>query len=418
MKEAEFLDRIKTKQERTKGLIQKILNDGKKLDKRRNKFKILSKLKMFNRKNPVKIIEENLNYILSQTSNEEDFFNTIIFLMQTEETRDIVKSNMNTVLNNIVAKEKANPFIRTSYFLATIKEIYGKEYINDNIDKIIKVIPPQLITEQIQELKGISEKVDHWINIYIEKNKSEFAKETLQTVKIKGTDRNERKNMIDKFTPTILNIFEELKRSEHVEWKDIIEYKRDRRYSNVYKIGNKVLRIGGPKKTFTIPNHRRILQPLTRTNLIDELHNESAFACIEVTNRVKRVTKDECSLDELYSIYKELRDSGIIWADAQYENVGRLIYPNSQTHYLNDEKINVVPTAVGFKDDKPIEELPSGSIVLKDTDYLYSENEYKIMWTECSYSKQFEDRWQKEKQGEIVPSFKEKQEMEKDEEIR
>ena len=68
-------------------------------------------------------------------------------------------------------------------------------------------------------------------------------------------------------------------------------------------------------------------------------------------------------------MYKELRNSGIIWTDARGANAGRLINPNTKT--LNGEYFDVSPNAVGFDKKSENTELQLGDIVILDTDYIY-----------------------------------------------
>lgn len=50
--------------------------------------------------------------------------------------------------------------------------------------------------------------------------------------------------------------------------------------------------------------------------------------------------------EKLYQIYKELRDSGIVWIDAKWENVGKLLDDNVTK--WRGQVIDVAPNSVGF----------------------------------------------------------------------
>lgn len=99
-------------------------------------------------------------------------------------------------------------------------------------------------------------------------------------------------------------------------------------YSSAFQIGSKIIKIGQALETYEIAkNSKRFLKPLIRHKL--ELINEEGnidTINIEITEAVDTSTK--VTEEELYQIYKELREEGIIWTDAKASNVGRLLKPN------------------------------------------------------------------------------------------
>ena len=205
---------------------------------------------------------------------------------------------------------------------------------------------------------------------------------------------NERKD----YAVTISIIIDELLKSENCKYSDITPYKRGG-YSQVFQIGDKILKIGKPRAIYRIPNHRRLLQPLTRTNLLDKADNPKA--CVEIQERVEPC--GNITEDEIYAIYKELRDDGIIWTDARKANLGRLRSDNIPT--LNGEKMDVAPNSVGFINGKNKKDLMAGELVVLDLDFIYNENDPTIQWPAFSCSKKFEKRYQQEKAEEIVKDF-------------
>jgi len=187
-----------------------------------------------------------------------------------------------------------------------------------------------------------------------------------------------------------------------------LQWRSNGAYSHVYQIKDKVLKIGSPRETYEIPYHPRILQPLTRTNLIDEKNGNQIFACIEIADNVETLCKDKNQamemgkdkekVEKLYQIYKELREDGIIWTDARFANVGILKRPNIPT--LNGEEIDVDPQAIGMLGKTKGKVLGAGEWVIIDTDFLYRENNF-CAFTD-SYSIEFEKRWQQERQEKIA----------------
>ena len=185
--------------------------------------------------------------------------------------------------------------------------------------------------------------------------------------------------------------------------------------TNVYLIGNKVLKVGAPKVRYNIPNHKRILQPLTRKNFTSR--NGCPFVNVEITDYVSTYIDQEAkrkvaisSLKEdgkientenlsdddiLYLLYKEIRDSGILITDFAWRNLGVLQKENTPT--LHNQKIKVSPNSVGLY--PPIENdiLEKGEIVYIDLEHIYKEDDKNIKWPCNSKSQLFELRYQREK---------------------
>ena len=207
----------------------------------------------------------------------------------------------------------------------------------------------------------------------------------------------------------VTRMIDELLESEGVQYTDI-NYLGAGSSSTVYEIGNKVLKIGSLRNVYKIPNHPRILQPLIRLNLVDERWENMEFACVEIMDKVKRIEEEATHTEELYKIYKELRDSGIIWTDARPTNLGRLLKRNVPT--LNGEEMDVEPKSVGFTNGQNTETLPEGELVILDTDYIYSSDDPDIYWPNNEYYQILEKRWQREKQAEIAKKYSEEQKEE------
>lgn len=190
---------------------------------------------------------------------------------------------------------------------------------------------------------------------------------------------------------------EELLESEKVRLVDI-DYCDSGSSSYVFQIGDKVLKIGSLRNTYKIPNHPRILQPLTRIELLQDDGENTPFACIEIMERVDSVNPGDFLEEEMYKIYKELRDAGIIWTDPRLANLGRLRKDN--INILNGEELDVEPKSVGFINGKNKRVLKKGDIVILDTDYIYMQDDPNIYWPNSQYNI-FEKSWQRERQAEL-----------------
>ncbi len=149
---------------------------------------------------------------------------------------------------------------------------------------------------------------------------------------------------------------------------DILNFKKinSGAYSVVYQINEKILKIGIPRYTHNIPNHKLIIQPFIRYNL--------EFIYVEVMELVK--TSDNLTKEDVYLIYKELRETGIVWASPMVKNIG--ILQKSNCSYINNKKIEINQIANGF-DLNAKKILSSGDLVILDTDHLFYENEFNFI---------------------------------------
>ena len=82
---------------------------------------------------------------------------------------------------------------------------------------------------------------------------------------------------------------------------------------------------------------------------------------IDVTDLVD--TKN-VSYENLYQIFKEIREMGFVWLDCRLNNIGRL---------MKDTKISIKDAENNEKE----EILKAGTIVILDDDYIYTYEEYK-----------------------------------------
>lgn len=159
-------------------------------------------------------------------------------------------------------------------------------------------------------------------------------------------------------------------------------------FSYVLLIGDKVIKLGD-RDTKLFPNNPYIIAPLLRKEI--KLNGESCF--IEVTERVDTSIKP--SQEELYQLYKNLRNLGLIWTDIKETNVGRL------------KKENVIHWKETLEPSKEVLRLQTkrGETVLKkddfvilDADFIYDENDPNMNYSnQKARYKKFEKRYQSEK---------------------
>ena len=187
----------------------------------------------------------------------------------------------------------------------------------------------------------------------------------------------------------ILELIKELLRYEGKTFKDI-EYISRGSVSTVYQIGNKILKIGKQRNNFYLNNNKLFLKPLIRKEIYS-LDNKEFLYCIEITEKLdmKHITNED-----VYQIYKQMRDEGYIWTDPQKSNIGRLIRDNriyfDNIHYV--DKINT-----GYNDDND-EVMKKGSILYADNEYIYEYeiNKYNPFITHFLKENKYEIRYQNE----------------------
>lgn len=411
MNERELLKELNSKANRdgdfTPAIVRDLLEEARQLQvaKRENIF-----VRLWRRNKKVKtakqIIEDNLEIILERTANNQLAVLLELF-MHKDETLEIVKDQFDMIIQKLQEKQTTEDDVQVihstrSKFLTEFKKMKDAEaMLVAHMDVILQ---GTVTLEDVKTLKGMSAQADEKLNRKLESQKQEVAREILSNIPLSEKSEKDRQQIISDYLPTAMRMVEELLTDQNAKMVDIERIGRGS-YSKVYQIGEKVLKIGNPRETYKIPNHPRILQPLTRTNLIDEREDNKIFACVEVSNRTDKLREEDLQLERLYQLYKELRDDGIIWTDARYSNVGKLRRTNTPT--LNGEKMNVDPVAVGMDKEINGTVLGIGEWVIIDTDYIYKEGDCSIEWPKDDkcYSQRFEKRWQQEKQGKIVARY-------------
>lgn len=175
-------------------------------------------------------------------------------------------------------------------------------------------------------------------------------------------------------------------KNENVKFSDITFVSGG--FSIVLLIGSKVIKLGD-RASKKIPNNPYIIAPLLRRNF--ESNGEHCF--IEVTERVD--TNKRVSREELYQLFKKLRDLKLVWTDVKPINVGRLTKENI-IHWRDN--INPPEEMLGLDSKRGKTILKEGDLVILDADFIYDENDSNIKHTDSDLLyKEFEEMYQKEK---------------------
>lgn len=163
--------------------------------------------------------------------------------------------------------------------------------------------------------------------------------------------------------------------------------------SRVLLIGDKVIKIGD-RVTKTFPNNPYIIAPLLRKEL--KFNGESCF--LEVTERVD--TDNSPTKEELYQLFKKLRNLKLVWTDIKGINVGRLKRENI-IHWR--ENLNPTEEMLSLENRRGEDILKEGDLVILDADFIYDENDPNINYiNNKDLYDEFEERYQKEKKQLLV----------------
>ncbi len=177
-------------------------------------------------------------------------------------------------------------------------------------------------------------------------------------------------------------------KNENTKFSDIT-YKSGS-FSRVLLIGNKVIKFGN-RITKKFPNNPYIIAPLFRKEF--KINGECCF--VEVTEQVD--TSKAANNDEIYQLFKNLRDLKLVWTDINSANVGRLTKENI-IHWKKNLKPTEKVLSLDAKRGETI--LKEGDLVILDADFIYDENDPNINWPNISsffsYD-EFEKRYQSEK---------------------
>lgn len=255
------------------------------------------------------------------------------------------------------------------------------EYICNNMNQVVNFANINTLTTQglLKKLKQLNDKKFSEIHPSIVCKMTGIKPKFLDSTTLLG----------------LTMIVDEVAQNENVDISDL-EYKGKGTFSEVYKLGNKVIKFGKNRLTNQIPYHKRILQPLIRRRVLRGFGD----LYIEISEYIQ---PDNTITDEdAYLIYKELREDGIIWLDAKRENLGRLEKDNvvhfNEPLYVKNETVGYIPETI--KQDNP---LKNGDLVIIDTDFLFREQDFNERLLDShintNFYQTFEQRYQKEKQS-------------------
>lgn len=295
---------------------------------------------------------------------------------------------LHDILNKIKDNEEVMNYVIDKYLINSTISIKLTSFLLKNnlyIDKVYQNFD-NIISNNIKDLYELkkqgtlNEEASTKISKIVQNNK-EYLDNTIEDIlkEIYGEKFNSKDFKVG--IDTIKIIIKELCQNENKTYGNI-EYLGKGTFSYVLAVGDKVLKIGIKRYTDSFPNNPYIITPLLRESI--KINKENKIF-LEVTERVD--TKTEVTTEELYQLYKKIRDLGLVWTDVAKRNVGRLKKDNivhwNTPLYPTDE-------ALELKKYINASQLKKGDLIILDADHIYEGYKYNLT------NKEFEDRYQEE----------------------
>lgn len=341
------------------------------------------KKSLFNNASKEELLGEYALEIINNCSPEY-IVDVINYLCKFDTSKKIVEDNFISILSKLDSIQLQ--------ILITESTINIIELINNSFDSILNSNNITNIIELFvfHDKYKLTEENYNKLNEKIEMDSIKFI-----SIMSKNTFNmdNINSNELDSLYCVIDKLVSELLLKNHLRYVDI-KLLGTGSYSKAYGIGNMVLKLGDKRGTYNIPNDKRILQPLIRVNLKDISNIEGT---IEVSNKVDSIN---LSNEEMYSLYKELRDRGIVFTDIKNDNFGLLIEDNN----INYDGLDENSLNRGF-DKNNSDVLKKGDVVIIDTDYIYKEGDPSIH-NATIRSIDYEKRYQLEHNNETESDIK------------
>ena len=310
-------------------------------------------------------------------------------------TKEMIEALTNLDLNqfvftsifNFMNEEQRMLFLQALYEKKRpIKITYGLnqkevEFVISHYDDFVDTC------ENLFLLKGIVESFPDAlkkINEYMNNNYDRVIDSIMEDICYLNTDNKDLRSFIYYLVKDVAD-------SENIDYCDI----RDNAsggYSVILFVGDKVIKIGKERKTPVFPNNPYIIKPLLRQEA--QFGDDKIF--VEVTEKVE-ANVSSITEEDLYQLYKGLRELGLVWTDIAKKNVGRLKKDNEIYWKENIKPSDETLGLTKFRGEPKT--LKKDDYVILDADFIFSEGDPNI--SHVSYAveleKKFEQRYQEEK---------------------
>ena len=284
----------------------------------------------------------NINIIAKKYNDKE-----LLSLSKTLEYKQRLNFHykINCYLNNTPYKEILATYNYQDKFIKKLEDNDELEYIVKNIHKIIK---------NSSVLKDTP-------LLYLKQNENRINKEDsnrIESTIAKTTSMyypNIEKENLDKLT----ELLKSTAREENTTLLDI-RYIGYGAYSEVFRIKSKIIKVGYKRECPNIPENNRILIPYFKGNIGSDF--------IEINDYISNIGK--ITTEDVYSVYKDIRDEGLIWLDPGKDNIAKV--SDEILYKINLRKNNLTNKGI-IKNNNHIPE--QKNILLIDLDHIIFEND-------------------------------------------
>ena len=349
-----------------------------------NFFKLLANnLKYFSCPNRIFILFRSLYYAISENNllTYNDLFSIEIIdaildlRLNTWNYQDLFSyfkapQRMMFIKKSILKKVPINFF----HYYLTEEE---KDFLNLHLKELLSYQTDLFLfrTSMLEQKMNVNE-----INLYMNDNLDQVVDSILNY-------RFRCSKLFLEFKSILKPLLEELINHEHILISQL-EIDNTGSYSTVVIIGNKVLKVGRERMNEVFPNNPYIVKPLLRKNI--KIKDEHMF--LEITERVD-INIKKYTMEDLFMLYKHLRDLGLVWTDIRWCNVGVLLKDNYL--YWNEDLV-IDNEVLGFSENRGNEVLKKGDLIVLDADYIFLEEDDNIIYPEITkvLAKKFEEKYQ------------------------
>ena len=139
-------------------------------------------------------------------------------------------------------------------------------------------------------------------------------------------------------------------------------------YSKTYTIGNSIIKVGHRRLCDEIPDNNRLLIPSFKGTIGKDI--------IEITDRL--FVHNKVDIDNIYKVYKELREQGVMWLDPTVDNLG-ILSVKTANKQNEMKKVSHEDYGIRYNPNYKNRELKPGELVIIDLDHMTLDDDEEKM---------------------------------------
>ncbi len=323
-----------------------------------------------------------LMLLIKQYNNPQSENRTNIEKMFSSDKKYIMQCKSDEMLALLKQLDKTTPL-----YQILIKQIC------DNLDELLfsdykSNFENERPYEDIFDIKKFLGQIDELrdkIESIFQTHQKEVIERIYEYVKYKEF-KNYYESVVDDYKQEMLTFLESLiydlcnrdingieKKNGKIKFNDI-EKLGEGVYSVVYGIDDKVIKIGRNRGIWEIPDNPYIVKPIIREKIKVGKGDYLSHLYVEVVEKVNPITEADITQtleEELYELYANLRQLGIIWVDVKFNNVGRLMkmqdIPFTSNEFMSIKQNRLYKEKI---------QLPQNSLVILDADLMMLEDDF------------------------------------------